>query len=251
MFKSFLSLFFISLNVMADPTPPSWDYVRLKGFEKQYQINKTFDEEREKGKVLHNEEVELWEKSKKQAREDYKKEAKSHSLSEKGIEYKAQQAVVQAQKQDYELSRAEYIKRKQKLVLTESWKRPVSEERELGLEINRPRYVAKNRVLYGAKNKWTQGAVGRSNMGSSYSGGDLSGSSAGNSNPSFPPPPSFDDGGFGDGFIPPPPPPVYDDGGDFPPPPPVYDDGGDFPPPPGGDGFGDFPPPPPSFPDGF
>lgn len=220
----------------ADPVPPSWDEDRLSGFAQQKVDKKVTDREREKGKTVYLEELEQWERIRKAALADHKKQIKAQSPQEDGPEDREDRRGKINAKKEYEELRIDYVHLKEQAAQQKRKKIALSEEEELGLyDPDRPRFDYKKRQLYGARPKSSRPSAGGGSFGGGSSGG------GGGSFDDFPPPPSFDGGGY----IPPPMMPEYDETMPPPPPPPFED--GDFPPPPPpppGD-FGDFPPPPP------
>lgn len=239
-------LLLVSFRVGADPIPESWNEDRLAGFAEHKSANAVQDRERMKGQTADTEEREEWERARKAALAEHKKQVKKLAPQDGGPEQKSDEEKKIAQKKEYEKIRAEYSRRKALADQRHHEKRSVSEAEELGLNVLRPRYDVKGRVLYGAKSKIKSGGPS--------SGGYVGGGGGGGNN-NFPPPPSFDEFPPGDGYVPPP---MPEDSGDFPPPPPPampMDEGGmggEFPPPPPPPDFGDFPPPPPPMPaEGF
>lgn len=241
---AFLFVLLLTSAAAADPTPPTWDEDRLAGFAEHKAGDKVIGREREKGKTAYYEELERWERARKAALDQHKKQVKATSPVEGGPEYREQKRKVRAERDQAEKTRLEYVRQKNAVLSKKRSKIAVSEEEELGLTEKRPRYDVTKRALFGAKPKY--GAAAGSTP--SYGGGGFGG---GNS----PPPPPPEDFPPGDAYIPPPPVPEYD-GSEFPPPPPLpapsFEDG-DFPPPPPPPpppvdfGGGDFAPPP----DGF
>ncbi len=203
---------------------------RLAGFKEHKQDEKTFDHERERGRVAYDELLEQQSIQYKQDLEEYRKSKKKESVPEETEEYEeyvARKKKIFLEKEELEKSYAQKTDKIRKQLV----KRSVSEEEELGLNVETERVDYKKRVLYGAK---PQFKIGGSSSGSSGSSGF--GTPARN-NPSFPSQPDFSD----TGFIPPPPmPEPFEPNNDFPipPPPPDFMNDADFPPP---------PPPPPDF----
>lgn len=196
---------------------------RLSGFKTFKKENAIYDGEREKGYAVYLEQLEKEAYDRKKALEDYRKSRKQEKSLEETSYYLEYRKEVLKDQKEYEESLSQYLKEKKKWT-SSRFKRPFSEEYELDILSDRPRYDYKKRALYGAKPKFKQ-APSSSNSGGSY----------------VPPPPDF--GGDG-GFIPPPPPPF--EPFDEIPPPPMPLDGGDF----NNDGFIPPPPPPPPMFDG-
>lgn len=223
--KRLICFFLLSLNfadaVHADLVNHDEEAKRRSGFMEHKQENQIFDREREKAKNLWLEELEQWERERRAALLDYKKTEKIKSPEEGGVEHQEDRRFKQSLKREYESAEKEYLKEKSLSSRQRQKNIALSEEEELDLYVNRPRYDFKRRQRYKGK---------ISSFGSSGS----SGSSFGGGNDGFPAPPSFE--GFGnENYVPPP---VMPDAPeDFPPPPPPTFDSGDFPPPP--------PPPPP------
>lgn len=225
-------------RAFADPTPPSWNVDRRAGFAEHQREQKIFDRERLKGEVVFVEELEDWERQRKAAMADHKKQLKATSPQEGGREQREDLEVKKAYREEMEKNRQDYIAAKRKVMSgAKGQVYAQSEEVELGLTQWRPRYDLKNRVMYGARSK-LKGGPGVSTSSGRGSGGFPPAPDFGD----FPPPPPS-----GDVYVPPPieeeypppPPPSEENFGDFPPPPP--------PPPPSPD-FGDFPPPPSPYP---
>lgn len=234
--KNKISLFLIVLT----PTlglAQSKEEVRLDGFAQHQKNNKQFDKARSQGEKAYLEEQEQWELSRQRVLEDYKKKKQSQVMDDEGPEYKADQVTKKAWDANREVEREKYASRRRDEVVDRKAKGFPTEEQELDIAEERPRYDYKKRASFGASKG------GRSSSPSSpSSGGGAPWTGGGGS--SFPTPPPFDDFGnegfspaqnapddFGDIPPPPPPPPVFDEGFDGPgpiPPPPVFDDGGDF-----------------------
>ncbi|MBX2986639.1 MAG: hypothetical protein KF802_01970 [Bdellovibrionaceae bacterium] len=244
--KSFFPLLLVlagSAVAHADPTPPSWDENRRAGFFEHRRNERVFDREREKGRTAYLEELEKWERQRAAAIAEYKKRRHAQSPREGGPEDREDQTRRQSQARDMRKHEAEYIRQKQAMLKRGRQRSGLSDERELGLDTQRPRFEVSKRQLFGAP-----GAKGGSSFGGAGGGGGAT--------PNFPPPPSYNEdfGGAGSGYIPPPPMSEYED---MPPPPPgvgvPFESGEGFPPPPPVPDFGDFPPPPPmpEMPEGF
>lgn len=221
---------------------------RLTGFAQHQNDNVKFDKAREQGERAYLESEEQWENLKARELSEYKKQAKDRAMSDDGPEFQQDTLQKKAQEKVYEENRDAYLRdRAQKRSLDRKALNLPSEEQELGLDQERPRYDYRKRATFGAtpklgKSTLTPGRSGGSGSSGSYGGGGGS--------PSFPPPPTFDDfqdGGYipaptldndymGDIPPPPPPPPPFGmdggfngDGGEFPPPPPpTFGDEGEF-----------------------
>ena len=234
----FAIIFFCSnlAPVWADDDP---EKERLGGFAEHQNKQKKLDQLRESGEQEFLENEARWADQKNRQLLDYKKSKKNAEIKEDGAEAKADAASKKDYVDQYEKERVLFIKErvKRKSFSREALKLP-SEQKELGLAEERPRYDYRKRVLYGANPKW-----GRKPPGSSVD--SFSPSSGGTS---FPPPPTFDDFGGDTGYVPAPN--MSDDMGDMvPPPPPPMPMGTDF----SNGGFNEMspefapPPPPPPF----
>lgn len=203
-----------------------YDVNRRKAFSQHTGENKIYDQEREKGLALFLEEEERWNRLRD-------KESRGHAKTrpapqdEFSPEYKADLKEKEAAEKQRELDRGRHVRTKSNLFIEFEDKIPQSEEKELGIAQERPRYELRKR----AKNKWVnsgktlQGGGGGSSGSSPFDSPSISSPSPGD----FVAPPM--DTNFED--IPPPPPPIpYDN----------FDQSGA-----GGfdSGFGDVPPPPP------
>lgn len=207
---------------------------RRKAFKEYEDEKKKTEKEQNKGLSLWLEEQEQWDMNREKAKFEYKKE-KRPTPDEGSPEYLADLAEKQRAQRVVEEGRKQHIAIKQNIIAQFQPQNVTTEEEELGMYNNRPRYDLRKR----GRNKWSKG-------GSSFGGGSSGSSGSGsggfqNDNFDFPPPPPPDfnsipqDGGFDD--FPPPPPPS----GDFGNAPGTFDSG-----------FGDapIPPPPPPPPDG-
>lgn len=206
---------------------------RRKAYKEFEDEKKKSEKEQNKGLSLWLEEQEQWDLTREKAIFEYKKN-KRETPQEGSKEYYADLAEKERAQHVVEEGRKQHIAIKKNIIAQFSPQNVTSEEEELGIYTNRPRYDLRKR----GRNKWTKG-------GSSFGGG---GSSGGYS----------PGGGFQTDYndFPPPPPPDFnavpqDSFEDFPPPPPPTDFGnapGTF-----DSGFGDAPippPPPPPPPEG-
>lgn len=227
---------------MADPTPPSWHQDRRAGFHEHVDQQKVFDRERLKGEKAFIEEQEEWERQRQASIQEYKKEKKQSSPAEDGPEHRQHLKEIRDQEKEREMTTREYVRERDAVLSNKGRKVTLTDEEELGLVEDRPRYDVSKRALYGngpnavmAGKTPRRSSPARPSNGSRFSSTPAASFGSGDSGDL--PPPSLDDGG---GYVPPPPI-EYDE---LPPPPPPFDggDSGDFPPPPD---FGDFPPPPP------
>lgn len=216
------------------------DAERKKGFAQYNSEKKKREQDKDKGLSLYLQEQEQWEMAREKTVYEYKKNKKK-PMDEDSAEFRQDELAKQQRINKMEEARLGYIKDKKQIIAQYKTPQSWSEEDELGVYINRPRYDKRKR----SQNKWTKS--GKSLGGSSgggfsggYSGGDSGGGNFDlppppppgdfNSFPQdnfddFPPPPSnFDgnypgtyDSGFGDGGVvpPPPPPPNFNDGFDF------------------------------------
>lgn len=242
---------FLDLNVAAKQ-----EKIRKDGFKDHNQFNDQFDRIRQRSEAAHIEDYLKWEELRSEALLEYKREKSRkkkpvivENESDSDANYREYLKDQEKELKAYDQTRQRYIAARQRL---RGENHPLTPEKELGLDVQRPRYDYKKRALYGAPQK-----LGKSQNWTTSGGGSSGGSFA----PPPPPPPSFptDFGAppppdnfnpdmdpsqqFQDNFAPPPPPPM-DPATSFPAP---FPEGGDFapPPPPMNDAFGDFPPPPP------
>lgn len=208
---------------------------RLDGFYEHSDEGKRFDRIRDRGEAEYNEELLKWEDERRYIVQKYRKD-KLQNANKVDKEAERDQKEFEKQNQKFdELStknRKGYISAREKI--KEQSKRKFSEEEELAIYEERPRYPDQKRALYGARTKWTGSAK------PSASSGGSSSPSYDEATPPPPPAPSMDSGNM-DYFPPPPPPPPMDDY-NVPPPPPMDDFGAPM----QGD-YGAPPPPPPDF----
>ena len=216
----------------------SREEVRLNGFAQHQKNGKQFGNARSQGEKAYLEEQEQWELSRQRTLEDYKKKKAAQVMEDEGPEYQADQVTKKKWDANREIEREKYAAKRHEEVLDRKAKGLPSEEEELDIAEERPRYDYRKRASFGASKSSTSSSGGSS---SGRSGGAAPWTGGGGSN--FPTPPPFDDFGgegyvpaqnapedFGDIPPPPPPPPVFEDNfdGPNPLPPPVFDDGGDF-----------------------
>ncbi len=212
---------------------------RLSGYKEYVDENQIFDRERLRSYRAYLESVEkdLFEKSK--SLRDFRKTKKIEKQESDEIDnYKEFLSEQLKQDKADNVAMQEYRKNQRKSKAIQD-KRDFTEEEELGIFVERPRYDYKKRALYGAKPK--------------YKIATKPGSGAGGGGASSPSPDFATDSGY----IPPPPPPLpaelpnepfYDE---IPPPPPppfpadFGNGGGEM-----GDGYIPPPPPPPPMFDG-
>jgi hypothetical protein len=167
---------------------------RLKAFKDEGDINKVFDEEREKALGEFLEEQEKWDLLRERGLRDYKKEKKLRTPGIKSAEFLEYLDDKESQEAIYERNRKIQVNvRDQVQGLIKSQKVGNLELEELGLANMRPRFSLRNR----ANNKWV-------------SSGGLGGSSGVS---------------IGGGYVPPAPPPASDfaPAVDFPAPPPAFE----------------------------
>lgn len=232
--RNFIRIILILINLSAYSQVD--DNRRLSGFAEHKKYQKKFDAFRESKVNEFIKEKEQEEKEREQAAENYRKKKKlAHNLEE-GPEYQEYLREVRHRQQRYHEATEEY-KREKALDRAKIEKRHLSEEEELGLNEENPRYDYSKRCIYGGYSKLCKklAGPGGANSGSGSAGrfGGGNSSSGGGGFPP-PPPPTFDD--FGDDYIPPPN--FSEDGELLPPPPPMMNDD-----------FGDSPlPPPPPLP---
>jgi hypothetical protein len=202
---------------------------RLSGFKKFKKDSQIYDQERQKAYSAYLESLEKDAFDQKKALEEYRKVKKTEKPLEDTKYYQQYLDAKVAEQKDADDGLAEFMKEKKKWN-AKKYDRPFTEEYELGLLTERPRYDYKKRALYGAKPK--------------YKVATPSTGAAASSPGAYSPP--FDYGGD-NGYIPPPPPPMEPFLDEIPPPPPMPMDGmGDF----NNDGFIPPPPPPPPMFDG-
>lgn len=222
---------------------------RRKAYLEFVQQQKKRDKEREQGLSYYLEEEEKWALEKAKDLINYKKtKRRDRNFDENTPEFKQDLMLKQNQTKKLEVSRQNYKKAKDAVLAQFRNKDLISEETELNIYNNRPRFEQSKRF----STKWLK--KGAQAQGSGY--GASSGSSSGYVPPpnmGAPQPNDFD-------FTPPPPTTDYNNGipqdgfDDFPPPPqpPAFDPGnsnGTF-----DSGFGNAPlppPPPPPIQDGF
>lgn len=216
----------------------SREEVRLDGFAQHQKNGKQFENARSQGEKAYLEEQEQWELSRQRTLADYKKKKAAQVMEDEGPEFQADQVTKKKWDANREIEREKYAAKRHDEVLNRKAKGLPSEEVELNIAEERPRYDYRKRASFGATKHSTSTSSGGSaparSGGAPWTGG-------GGSN--FPTPPPFDDFGgegyvpaqnapedFGDIPPPPPPPPVFEDNfdGPNPLPPPVFDDGGDF-----------------------
>jgi hypothetical protein len=222
---------------------------RLNDFKNQRLNKKTFEQEREKGLSLFLEEQEKWDITREKGlKEQRVSRLKSKEMDENSSEYRIDQNEKKRFQLELENSRKKQIATKQQVTQVFKNKINITEEEELGIYNDRPRYALRAR----GNNKWTaKGKIG-SGFSSSPAGSSSSNGSFYNGSKTqfdYPPVPNqeyvptdnFDD-------LPPPPPmmpyegfgapgmggadPYFDNGGTYPPPmgypPPPPDGGWDF-----------------------
>ncbi len=218
---------------------------RLDGFYEHSEEGKRFDRIRERGETEYNEGLLKWEDERSYVVREYRKD-KLRNMNKVDREAERDKKEFEKQNQkfeaDFNKNRKGYVTAREKI--KEQSRRKFSEEEELSIYHERPRYEDRKRALYGARTKWT--GSGKPSTGSSgSSGGGMSSPSYDDTSPPPPPPPSPVDTGNMDYFPPPPPPPPMDDY-NVPPPPPMDDFGSPM----QGD-YGAPPPPPPDFNQGY
>lgn len=217
---------------------------RRNDFKNQRSSKKTYEQEREKGLSLFLEEQEKWDVTREKGlKEQRASRLKTREMDETSPEYIQDQKEKKKYEDQLEVSRKKQIETKQQVSELFKNKVTVSEEEELGVYNDRPRYALRAR----GSNKWSKnksGSSGFSGGSSGSSGGSYDSGGSGGSVPfDYPPIPNQDyipNDNFDD--LPPPPPmmpyegygaPVM--GGDQP----YFEGGGSYPPPTG------YPPPPP------
>lgn len=223
-----------------------FDTQRRNDFKSQRKNNDVYEKEREKGLSLFLEEQEKWDVTRDKGLKAQRAERlKEKKMDEGSPEYVQDLKEKKKYEQEQIAARKKHIETRDMIVQSFKNKAQVSEEEELEVYNQRPRYTLRQR----AQNKWvSRGAGGRMGGGSSpgFSGSGGSIPSPGNSafdyptnpNPEYIPTDNFEE-------IPPPPPMPYE--GSYPPPGGDYYNGGgnfngnpDYGAPPMG-----YPPPPP------
>ncbi len=211
---------------------------RRKAYKQFEDEKKKTEKEQNKGLALWLEEQEQWDLTREKAVFDYKK-TKRPTPQEFSKEYYDDLAEKERGLRVVEEGRKQHIQVKKDILAQYQPLNVATEEEELGIYDQRPRYDLRKR----GRNKWTKSGatIGSGSAGApSPGGGDNSGGFQGGDNFDFPPPPPTDFSNVPqdnfDDFPPPPPPPT-----DFGSPPGMYDSG-----------FGDapIPPPPPPPPEG-
>jgi hypothetical protein len=209
---------------------------------------KTYEQEREKGLSLFLEEQEKWDITREKGlKEQRVQRLKSVEMDENSPEYRQDQKEKKKYEADLELSRQKQVATKQQVIELFKNKVNVTEEVELGVYNDRPRYAqrARGSNKWSAKSKLGGGGSGASSSASSNSGGGAwdGGGNSGTTAPfDYPPIPNQD-------YMP------TDNFDDLPPPPPMmpYEgygapNGGDMPFNGGSSEFAPptgYPPPPP------
>jgi hypothetical protein len=202
---------------------------RRNAYQQHRDEDKIFDQERDKGLALFLEEEERWNRLREKESREYAQN-RAKPMDEFGPEYKQDQKEKENYEKQRELDRKRHVRTKSKIFLEFEDKIPQSEEKELGIAEQRPRYELRKR----GRNKWLNagkviGGPGGSS-GSPFdappipqpSPGDFVAPPMDNSFEDIPPPPppipydNFDNsnaGGFDSGFgdVPPPPPPPPND----------------------------------------
>ncbi len=222
---------------------------RRNDFKVNRSAKQTYEQEREKGLSLFLEEQEKWDVTREKGLKEQRAfRLKSIDRDENSPEYRQDQKVKKKYEADLELSRQKQIATKQQVTQLFKNKVSVTEEEELGLYNNRPRYAQRAR----GSNKWSlkgkaqSGSSGANSSSSSNSGGSWQSGDLGTSAPfDYPPIPNQD-------YVP------TDNFDDLPPPPPMmpyegYGAPGGFDMPYGNGGNQEFAPPvgyPPPPPDG-
>jgi hypothetical protein len=209
---------------------------RRKAFREFEDEKKKTEKEQNRGLSLWLEEQEQWDLTREKAIFELRKDRRV-TPGEGSPEHLADLAEKARAQRVVEEGRKNHIAIKNKIIAQYQPRDNTTEEIELGLDNNRPRYDLRKR----GRNKWA-GKGGTASGGSSgASGGGFNSGGFQNDNYDFPPPPPPD---FNNGM-------PQDNFEDFPPPPPPPGDFGNAP----GtfdSGFGDapIPPPPPPPPDG-
>ncbi len=208
------------------------DVQRLSGFAEHKKSNADFDKNREAGFENYLNEKEAEAKIHYRNTKEQQLMPKEKSPGDNIALYKKDLAEREEWEKSQALARKQLVKENKALMANPLF-RSISEEEELDLISQRPRFDYKKRTLYSSKGSITPASPSGRRM-------KESGSYNSPSPPSAPPGPTYDD-------FPPPPPPMFgNEGGqdDFPPPPPAFDDfDNDFPPPPPPPPPMDFPPP--------
>jgi hypothetical protein len=223
------TLFFLSSS-MAQQS----EVERLRGFKRFKNQNKMFDAEREEGYTEYLEDLEKDLLRQHRALAEFKKKRRLEVPLEETKYYQQYLNSKKEEQDEYDESLEGYLK-EQKKWGSEKFKRPFSEEFELDIVSDRPRYEIKKRALYGGKPKYEKKSAASGAPGMSSGAKSSNSGGSGKSEGSVPPP------------LPPPGEPFYEDIPPPPPPPPMPMEGmEDF----GNDGFIPPPPPPPPMFDG-
>lgn len=222
-----------------------YDTQRRNDFKNQRQAKKIYEQEREKGLSLFLEEQEKWDITREKGQKEQRtSRLKMREMDETSPEYIQDEKEKKRYEAELETARRKHIQTKKEVIEIFKNKINVTEEEELGVYNERPRYALDQR----GRNKWTGAGRGKSSGGFSGSSGGSSGwsgggaeSGAGASAPfDYPPVPNQE-------YVP------SDNFDDLPPPPPMmpyegygnpnapYYEGGEFPP----GGVQGYPPPPP------
>ncbi len=241
---SFVSLFLaiastFSFNMVhARIEEQEMEQERLSGYKDQISESQIYDRERLRAYKAYLEELEKDVFEKRKALRDFKRDqdlqGKKDDEADRFEEFNREK--IDEQK-DYEEKRAEYVKNKKKNHAIEA-QRDFTEEEELDIFLDRPRYNYKKRAMYGAKPKYK---VAKSGKGSSGASPPDFGADSGYIPPPPPPPVDMPNEPFYDEIPPPPPPPAPMPNSDFgggvqgngefgdgyipppPPPPPMFD----------------------------
>lgn len=214
---------------------------RLRGFAEHNNAIKKLDKERDDGfteHLLQNEKMELVRERAKSQHFKNQKQAASEENSDDYYEDLDLKQRLEDQRLKGLKERSDRLAISAKIIKQERAR--VSEEEELGLNTNRPRFETRKRALFGAPLKL--GGKTLTSPGSSGSGSNFGSGTSNQNNSRFEssPPPIDYSQPSNDYFPPPPPPPSFDGFDDFPPPPPPIEGN-----------FDDFPPPPPTSDEGF
>lgn len=206
---------------------------RKRAFKQHEDERRRTDKEQNKGLTLWLEEQEKWDLAREKAKFEFKRNTRP-TPQEGSKEYFDDLAEKERDLRVIEDGRKQHIQIKKSITAQFQGQVSLSEEEELGIYNERPRYNLRKR----ARNKWAK-------SGSNYGAGGSSGATGGYGGGGYQPSDNYD-------FPPPPPPDIPQDNfDDFPPPPPATDfaNPGTF-----DSGFGDAPmppPPPPPPPDGW
>lgn len=226
-----------ALSARARVQEHEMEHERLSGYKEYVEESQVYERERLRSYRAYLESVEkdLFEKNK--ALRDFKKNQKIEKQESDEADNYSEYLEAQAKDQKTADIALEEFKRNQRRSRAIEAKRDFTEEEELGIFVERPRYDYKKRAMFGAKPKYKSAAKSGSGGGSGASAPDFATDSGYIPPPPPPMPAELPNEPFYD-EIPPPPPPPLPFPGDY--------GNGEM----GGDGYIPPPPPPPPMFDG-